>query len=147
MATLYRHRLTVIVPAPRVAALRSYVDAQIDPGHGANWFRPGLASAPGAAPTHYVACFAATNQDLLRLMGRLVTWAGFTLPAAFRDYTRADVRAYWQSVRAHVLAQTGVRLLHSNNDGDWTPPVTLMEEASLTPVQAVLQVELNNGGI
>jgi hypothetical protein len=134
MTTAFLHRLLVIVPAARCAALNAFIKGGINPS-GGDWFAANL-SASGTAPaTHAWASFAVTDAQGKILLGRLAQQAGLTQPASWDSFTRAQKRQWVLDQRAAVRTAIGVWLVPDNNDGAWSDPAAALAVLGLQLIQ------------
>lgn len=121
MATTYLHRLHVIIPAARCAAVNAWCKANLNP-EGGDWFTPSL-SADGNEPyTHAECSVALTNSELKLLLAQLLSMASASLPANWDSRTRAQKKAWLLAARDAFDVQTGIYLTPSDNDGVWEEP-------------------------
>lgn len=131
--TQHLHRILLIAPAARCAALNTWVRNNRDPT-GSGWFVPSL-SATGAAPATYaVACWSDTDAGLRTWGLRLAAMAGISLPADWDERTRQQKKQWITSQRGTIWDAIGVWVYAWHNDADWTA-----EEGSLDAALAALQ--------
>lgn len=131
MPTQHVHRLHLVVPTSRCAALNAWVRANLDPT-GADWFTPTL-SATGLAPyTHAECSVSLTDAEGKKLLTRLATVSGIQAPADWDSRTRAAKKAWLASQRAAIDSAIGVLVTGMDNDGVWADPASSRAEKSLT---------------
>jgi hypothetical protein len=123
MATAFQHRIVLIVPAAKVAAVVSWFQANIGPASVPADLGPALnASGSAADPvTHRWSSGAWSDDDGRRILFRLCQLAGVATPtlAQWQGWTRAEKRAWLLSVRDAILAGYGVYVQLSPGDGNW----------------------------
>ena len=133
MATNHLNRVVLVVPDARKAAFNAWVRNNLDPS-GDDWLTAGLSASGNAPATHWWCSAALTNAEARQVLDRLYALASLT-PPDWRTLTRAQVRARLASDRAALQSAAGLRLAHSDNDGDWPDPNTLLAAAGLRRVQ------------
>ena len=142
MPTQHQHRLFIICPLARVAALNAWITTTLNP-EGGDWLTVPL-SATGTLPaTHFCCDTSLTTQQLLQLVGRLHTQAGGTNPtnAVWQGWTRAQ-KINWVKTTAIPAIRTGigVRLRYNDNDGNWADhrPDLERQDAGLQAIGAAV---------
>ena len=134
MATRHLHRVLIVTNNARKAALTTWWVSNIDP-NGATTFDQGL-SATGSAPaTHWWACAALTNAQVRAVLNRRYATASMT-PPEWNSLTRAQIRTRLATDRAALVAASGVRMWHCNNDDAWDDFAALRAASGLSPVGA-----------
>lgn len=138
MPTLYGHRLLIVVPAARLAAVVGWFDANLPGTAPTSSWAP--LSATGAAPaTHYWNSGGWQDSEAKAILLRLCQLASVTPPtgAQWAGWTFAQKRSWLRGVRDTVYANYGAWLGLSANDGDWDDPVQELTSmgAGLRPVQ------------
>jgi hypothetical protein len=135
MPTQHLYRVLAVVPAARVAALNSWLKANLDAG-GGDWLTPSL-SATGDAPfTHAWFSAALTAAEFKLVMQRLCTLASVTPPADWDQLTRAERKAWLLSQRPAINAATGVYVQAMDGDGVWDLPGDALAAKGLAASQA-----------
>ena len=118
MTTRHLHRLHIICPLARVAAVNSWLKANLDP-EGEDWLTPNL-SATGDPPYTHAECSAAlTNAEIKLLLGEIARIASRSLPADWDTRTRAQKKAWLATARDTLNTGSGIYLNLSDNDGAW----------------------------
>ena len=130
MPTLHQYRLHAIIPAARVAAVNTWIKANLNP-EGGDWLTPSL-SATGNAPYTYAHCSAAlTVPEIKLILTALAAQAGRTLPADWDSRTRAQRKAWLVSARNAIDSNSGIYLTLSDNDGEWDRVETALSRKGL----------------
>lgn len=129
MPTSFLHRLIVVCPASRFAALNTFWRAQIDSADDVTTW-PGLnATGLPADPVTHRWCSTALTETLLRpIIVQVCGLASVTPPTVgtWNGWTRAEKRGWLAGVRASFLASTGIWLALSDNDGAWDDPAVVL---------------------
>ncbi len=127
--TAYQHRLIIVCPVARFAALVAWYAANIDPTDaGATW--PELNAAGDDAPANYRWCSTAlTDAQLKAVLLRVCTIASQTPPTnnQWNAWTRAQKQSWLAGVRDAMFTASGIWLDLCQQDAEWTDP-----EAALT---------------
>ena len=115
MATKYPHRLTLVVPTARKAALLTWMRSNLDPNATLNV--GGNATGDEAqSPTHWLWSGSLTNQEFKQLFGRLLIMANLALPLDWDTMTRSAQRQWLGDQRQAILSATGVLVDYAAND-------------------------------
>jgi hypothetical protein len=125
MPTLNPHRLVVVCPLARLAALGAWWAANIDPADDcANWPALNPSGSDADAATHRWCSTALTNAQWRAVVVRVCQIAGVSPPsvATWNGWTRAQQRAWLNTTREGLFAATGIWLAHSDGDGEWDDP-------------------------
>lgn len=125
MTTAFLHKLLIVVPAARQAALNGWWLANIDPVGGAQTFTAGLSTTSALPATHFWAAPSLTNAELKLVIQRLIALAnaggaGIVLPAGWDTMTRAQKIAWVESQWAAIKTATGIDGRFDPNDGAWS---------------------------
>ena len=140
MATPHRHRLIVVCPVARLAALGSWWQANIDPADDATgWPALNPSGSDADAVTHRWCSTALTNAQWRAVIVRVCQIAGVTPPtvATWNGWTRAQQRQWLAGVRDQMFAGTGIWLDHSDGDGEWADPEAALTRCGIRRRQAV----------
>lgn len=122
MATQKLHRLVIITPAARRAAINTFFATQLDEGGDA--FTVGL-NASGSqddAITHYWNNRSYTPQELKKLMQRLCNLANILPPADWDTITRQQRKQWLLNQRQTIRNATGIWIMVADNDKQWDDP-------------------------
>jgi hypothetical protein len=139
MATNWSHRVLILIPVARRAAMITWWNANMDAGEGANTWTVGLnASGNPANPiTHYWVSTAMVPADLARLLNRLCTLAGLIAPD-WPNLTRPELLD-WLTLNLPIIrATTGIAVVRDDGDGEWSRAETLLENLGLQRLTAAL---------
>lgn len=134
MPTLHRHRLIVLCPVARVAAMLTWWAANIGPEETGKGFQPLNPTGSDADPaTHYWCATALTGPQWRAVVVRVCAIAGQTPPtvATWNGWTRLQQREWLAGVRDQMYTATGIWLDHSDNDGGWNDPEAALTRAAL----------------
>lgn len=115
MATLFLHRLSVIVPAARRAVFLAWWRANIDADETLD-VELNPAGDAGTATAYWLST-ALKNADTIKIIRQLAQMASLTLPPA--GSTRAQVKQWLVDNRAAIVAVVGLYARISDNDGVW----------------------------
>lgn len=132
-------KFLLVVPAARVAALRTWVANNIDPA-GANWFPRGYSPTGSPPATFYGADFhidslADARRWVVMLCGQ-VTGVSAPTAAQWAGWTRAEQKAFLVTLRDALKAQLSVHIRYASNDAGETPDVSeCLAAAGLVPVE------------
>jgi hypothetical protein len=119
MATTNIHRVLMLIPAARQAAIQSWWTTNVDPNDNGQTWNVGL-SADGQAPaSFYWASAALTDADLIALVRRLALLAGITVPTAGSLATKQAKLDWLTANMPTITANTGIRLRRADQDGSW----------------------------
>lgn len=123
MPTAFPHRIALVVPAAKVAAVVSWFQAQIGPNAVPADLGPGLnASGDPADPVSYRWCSGAwTDSEAKAILAKLCQLAGVTPPtnAQWSGWTRQQKIDWLHSAQASLWSGYGVWVMLSMNDGVW----------------------------
>jgi hypothetical protein len=123
MSTTSQHRIALVVPAAKVAAVTNWFAGNIGPNSVPADLGPALnPSGLAADPVTYRWCSGAwTDAEAKAILTRLCQLAGVAAPtnAQWNGWTGAQKRSWLASVRAGLLAGYGVYVQLSQGDGDW----------------------------
>lgn len=117
MPTNYLHRLLIVCTNARKASLTTWWVNNVDP-NGSNTFNHGLSASGSAPATHWWACVGLTNADARQALNRWYAIAGVSAPN-WNTMTRAEIRAQVASDWNALVAGSGIRIWHSDNDANW----------------------------
>jgi hypothetical protein len=137
MATTYAHRVIILIPVARRAAMVTWWNANMDAGEGSNTWTVGLnASGNPANPiTHYWVSAAMLPVELARLLNRLCTLAGLIAPD-WANLTRQELLD-WLTINLPIIrTTTGIAVVRDDNDTDWSRAETLLENLGLQRLPA-----------
>lgn len=135
MATSFIHRILLIVPVAKVAAVVAWLQANVDATCPAD-LGPEL-NASGLiadAVTHNWQCGAWTDAQCKALLARLCNLASITPPTnnQWNNWTGAQKRAWLTSVHDAILGDFGVYVsLIDNQAGTWGDPNTALTAMGL----------------
>jgi hypothetical protein len=134
MSTNHEHRILLIVPLNRVAAVVSWLVANVDPTCPAN-LGPGLCAAGDATKTvtHRWQSAAWSDPDARQLLGRLCQLASITPPTlqTWNGWTGAQKRSWLASVRNAIRTNYGVYIQLSDGPGAWDDPTAALAALGL----------------
>lgn len=122
MATAHEHRLLLIAPVARRAALNTWFAANVDSEGGAQTFAVGLSPAGQPPATHYWCSGAWTDQQLRLILQRLCVLAGIAFPADWTTRTKAQKLSWLAGQRDAIRVATGIRVVRDDGDGAWSSP-------------------------
>src|SRR5687768_8989865 len=94
MATLHLHRLVLVCPAARIAALNTWLRSNLDPT-GADWLRLSLQPIAGGAASHGWFSTGLTNAELKKVIGRLCALASIAFPPLGWDDMTRNQKKTW----------------------------------------------------
>jgi hypothetical protein len=140
VATLYVHRLILIVPTAKVAAVVTWfqanvganaVDAQLGPGLNAS----GLAADP---VTYRWCCGSYTDAECKAILAKLCQLAAVTPPTnvQWNGWTGAQKRSWLLSVQAAILSGYGAYVTLADNTGAWDDPAAALTALGLKTITA-----------
>jgi hypothetical protein len=131
------HRLVMVVPVARVAAVGSWWAANVHPEN--DWSaQPELnAAGDGSPATHRWASTALSDADLKAVLAKVCQIASVTPPtnAQWNGWTRQQKVAWLQSVRDALFAACGIWLDLCQQDGGaaWNDPAAALTRCGLAP--------------
>lgn len=137
MNTLFSHRLLILIPAARQAAINTFWANQIDTdGAGDQTFTIGLSPTGTPPVTHYWASCALRPIDLARIVTRLCTLAGIADPN-LGGLTRQQILTWLQNNLPTIRTNTGIAAVRDDNDAAWSDPDTLLQQIGLQRITPV----------
>lgn len=122
MPTTFQHRLIVIVPQARYAALFAWWQANVDAADdGSGWPKLNASGLAADAETHRWCSTALVDSDLKAVLAKVCQLAAVAAPtnAQWTGWTRQQKQQWLAGVRASLLSATGIYLDLSDNDGAW----------------------------
>jgi hypothetical protein len=124
MTTTFAHRVTILIPAARQAAINTWWQANLDSLGGASTFTVGLSADGNAPATHYWMSGAFTDTELRAMIARLCTLASISAPAlaTWNGWTRQQKLDWLSTNLPTILANTGIRVVRDDGDGAWSDP-------------------------
>lgn len=131
--TQHVHRLLLLIPAARRAAVRNWWTANLDAADGGATWAVALSASGSLPATAYWCSAALTGPQLRLLILQLVQSAGLAVPDT-TGWGRADYVTWVATNAAAVQAATGIRVRRSDNDGGWDAPEALLAAAGLRRV-------------
>jgi hypothetical protein len=134
MASNHIHRVLLIVPEARVAAVGAWWQANMDAADNlSTWPRLNATGSVGSASTHRWCCTALTDLQCRTILFRLCDLAAVARPSigTWNAMTSAQKRTWLASVRAGVLAGYGIYVRLADNIGGWDDPEALLATAGL----------------
>lgn len=138
MPTTFQHRIILIVPAAKVAAVVSWFQTNIGAASVPADLGPGL-SATGTAPATFAwMCGAYTDPECRAILNRLCTLASVATPslATWNGWSGAEKRSWLASVRAAILAGYGTYVMLADNAGQWDDPTAGLAAMGLQRIAA-----------
>lgn len=138
MSTLYEHRLILIIPADRAAAVATWMNGNLGANTVPADLGPALSADGGATTTHRWCSIALQDGDGRALLNRICTLAGVATPTLtqWRNSTRAQKRTWLAGVRDTIRTNYGAWLALSDNAGAWDDPDAQLATLGLTRVEA-----------
>lgn len=140
MPTNFQHRLTLIVPTAKVAAVTSWFHANVGANSVPDDLGPGLnASGLTADPVTHRWCSGAwLDSEAKAILAKLCQLAGVTPPTntQWNGWTRAQKISWLSSVRAGLLSGYGIYVALSPQDGDWDATNTILDNMGLKVIQS-----------
>lgn len=134
MPTAHLHRVLIIVPEARVAAVGAWWQANMDAADNlSGWPRLNPSGLEADAATHRWACAALTDAQCRTLLFRLCDLAAVAKPtvAAWNAMTGQQKRSWLASVRDGVLAGYGIYVRLADNVGAWDDAEALLAASGL----------------
>lgn len=139
MATLFQHRLILVVPVAKVAAVVSWMQANVGATSVPADLGPGLnASGLAADPVTHRWCSGAwQDNEAKAILAKLCQLAGVTPPtnAQWNVWNRAQKISWLSSVRAGLLSGYGIYVGLCPQDGAWDPTNTILDNMELKIIQ------------
>ncbi len=132
--TLYLHRLIIVCPLARIAALGTWWAANIDPTDNCStWPALNPSGDPANPVTHRWCSTALTAAQLRLIIARVCSLASVAPPtvATWNGWTRAEKRAWLGSTRDSLFAATGIWLDLSDGDGQWNDPAAALARIAI----------------
>lgn len=140
MPTLHVHRLLIVVPLNRIAAVAGWIQANVD-STCPNNIGPALCSVndPAQSITHRWQSAAWTDQQCRQILFRLCDLAGVAKPtlAQWNGWNGAQKRTWLVSIRNSILSGYGIYIQLSRGDGDWDNSQNALDSLGLTTVTGV----------
>lgn len=134
MATAnFDHRILLIVPAAKVAAVVAWFQANIAPDSIPAALGPGLSPTGLAPATHNWCCGSFDDAECKAILLRLCQLAAVAAPTAgqWAGWTGPEKRSWLASVRAAILAGYGAYVMLADNRGVWDDPATALAAVGL----------------
>jgi hypothetical protein len=132
------HRILLVVPAAKVAAVVSWFVANVGPNSVPADLGPGLSPTGSAPATHAWCCGGWQDGDARAILAKLCQLAGVTPPtlATWNGWSGAQKRTWLKSVQAGILAGYGAWVDLAPNDSTWTDPATALSALGLQAVSS-----------
>jgi hypothetical protein len=137
MPTAFLHRLIVVCPAARLAALGTWWAANLDPTDDASTWPALNPSGRAADPvTHRWCSIALTETQLRAVLVKVCQLAAVIPPTAgtWNGWTRQQKIDWLAATRAQLLTATGIWLDLSANDGAWNGAAPALAAAGVQRV-------------
>lgn len=134
--TANAHRILLIVPAAKVAAVVAWFQANIGAASVPADLGPGL-SATGSAPATYAwMCGSYTDAECKAILAKLCQLAAVTPPTnlQWNGWTGAQKISWLASVRAAILSGYGAFVTLADNAGTWDDPAAALQAMGLLTV-------------
>lgn len=135
--TDYLHRILLIVPVAKVAAVVAWLQANVDPTCPAN-LGPGLnASGLAADPVTYRwQCACWNDLQCRQILTKICQLATTTPPTinTWNSWTGPQKRTWLLSVRAAILTGYGALVNLAANDGNWDDFKAILAAAGLKQI-------------
>jgi hypothetical protein len=135
MATQTVHRILLIVPVAKVAAVVAWLQTNIGANSVPADLGPALNPSGLAADpvTHRWCCGGWTDIEAKAILAKLCQLASVTPPTAptWSGWTQAQKIAWLKTVQAAVLAGYGAFVALSDNAGTWDDPTTILSTLGL----------------
>jgi hypothetical protein len=131
--TAYVHRILLIVPAAKVAAVVAWFQANIGAGAVPAALGPGL-SATGTAPATFAWMSGSyTDAECKAILAKLCQLAAVTPPTnlQWNGWAQSEKVAWLASVRAAILAGYGAWVTLCDNAGAWDDPAAALAATGL----------------
>lgn len=120
MPTDYEHRILVLIPNARKAAVATWWGNNLDPGQGAATWSVGLSPTGNPPATHWWCSTALTDDQLRVLLVQLCQMASLTPPAGWQQATRQQKLTWLANNLGPILSATGIRVVRDDEDGAWS---------------------------
>lgn len=135
MSSLFQHRIILVVPAAKAAAVVAWLQANVDPAHDAN-LGPGLSPGGNPPATHRWMCGSYVDSDCRQILQKLCQLASVTPPtlATWNGWTQAQKIAWLAGVRAGILSGYGAYVGLADNTHTWDDPQAVLAALGLQPV-------------
>lgn len=142
MATLFQHRIVLVVPAAKVAAVVAWFQQNIGATSVPADLGPGLnASGLPTDPITHRWCSGAWNDgDCKAILAKLCQLAGVTPPtnAQWTGWNRAQKITWLKGVQAGLLSGYGVYVMLSPQDGTWDRAEDALTALGLKTIQTAI---------
>jgi hypothetical protein len=140
MATAFQHRLILIVPTAKVAAVTSWFAANIGPSSVPAALGPGLSASGSAPATHAWMCGSYNDAECKAILAKLCQLAAVTPPTApqWAGWTQAQKISWLASVRAGILSGYGAYVTLCDNTGAWDDPTAALTAVGLRPASVAM---------
>ena len=123
--TAYQHRIILIVPAAKIAAVASWFQANIGPNSVDASLGPGLnAAGDASAATHNWLDGCYTDAECRQILAKLCQLASITPPTlpTWQSWTQQQKISWLKSVQASIRTNYGVYVTLADNRGTWDDP-------------------------
>ena len=121
MASLYIHRVFVIIPAAKQAQVNAWWKANVDPAGGDLTFTAGLSASGSGSVSHYVACGSFTAAQFKLVVQQLCALAAVSFPSTWDAMTAAQQRAWVVSQYTGLRNKSNLKWVTvDNNAGSWS---------------------------
>ena len=133
MPTQHVRRVLCICPEARVAALNTWISANLADAGTGDWLTVPLNASgnDGDAVTHRWFSAGLQEDDLRKVLVRLAALAGITAPSNWGTMTPAQKATWINSNLPTVKQNTGILVKISPNDGAWDVPDDCLTAESL----------------
>jgi hypothetical protein len=135
MPTAFQHRILLVVPAAKVAAVVAWFQANVGAGSVPADLGPGLNPSGLAADpaTHRWCSGSWVDADARAILAKLCQLAGVTPPAAgtWAGWTQAQKMAWLRSVQAAILSGYGAFVTLCSNTDVWDDPAAALAALGL----------------
>jgi hypothetical protein len=137
--TNFTQRLLVAIPVEQADAYNAFVKDNLDPT-GGDWFRVPLNTTGNAddPPTHFWACFAATDDQASQFLDFMSDSAG--LKPVTGPGKNLGLASRVSSIAQQLQDSQGITVVQSDNQGDWISPADAVKPLGLMPVSTLASV-------
>jgi hypothetical protein len=137
MPSSFLHRILCICPVAKVAAVVTWLRANIDAAHDINLGPPLNASGLAADPVTYRwFCGSYVDSDCRQILNKLCQLASVATPslATWNGWTGAEKRSWLLSVRDTILVNYGVYVTLADNTATWDDAQALLVSLGLKTI-------------
>jgi hypothetical protein len=132
MATLYQHRICLVIPVAQAAQVADWMRANVDPTCPPD-IGPGL---PAESPTHRIQSGAWTDAQAKAILTYLCDRTGASKLADWDTKPNSDKRTWLAGVRDAIKAG-GLYVQLSDGPGVWEDPAEAIAAMKLSPIKAM----------